>query len=412
MRKFIGYAVFLIVAGLCGFGGWSLYQDSLAAVESEPKAKKEQKVSVEATPVRRDSIVQHIQLVGSLEPVTAVDIRARISGYLKRLSSRSREIGDAVSAGDVVVEIDDASMQEVVSRAEATKQVAEAQLAAQVARASQASREVDRLIKLSQSGVSTSQQQEQAESALEVAEAEVKLAQAQLNQTTADLQRSVVALNELKISSPISGFIAQRNVEAGDLAKPEDILMRVVNLDRVRTVVNVVERDYQSIREGQAATIFVDAVPGQPFPGVVMKKAPVLDSDTRTARVMIELDNPELLLKPGMHARVSIVAAQHSDVLVVPSAAVHEQNGESYLFVVDAASNTASRRTVVTGIRTGDSVEILSGLEPGQSVLTLGSRLVSDGTKIDVVWTGMTTPEAALAAVPTPESESGSQGAE
>ena len=204
----------------------------------------------------------------------------------------------------------------------------------------------------------------------------MKLEEARLSQAQADLERSRLTLEELQIRSPVSGFVAERNVEVGDLARAEDILLRIVDLSTVRTVVNVVERDYGKVRVGQQATIRVDAVPAKSFPGIVVSKAPVLDPGTRTARVMIEIRNPDLLLRPGMHARVTIVADRHRDALVIPLSAMLERDGEQFVFEVDADS-TARRRTVSTGIRDGDVIEVRQGLSPESRVITLGSRLVS-----------------------------------
>lgn len=367
-------------ASVCAAIGWVIYQDSLASTETEPKPKADEVIAVAATPVTQQTVEDRIQLVGGLEPVTQVVIRSRVSGYLTRLPF---DIGDQVQAEDLLAELDDKTTRELFTRAEAAERVAQAQLDAQKTREAQAKRQVERFRELGRTGVSTDQQLEDAESAWAVAQAEVKLEYAKLSQASADLERSRLDLEELQIRSPVSGFVAERNAEAGDLARAEDILLRIVDLATVRTVVNVVERDYGKIRVGQQATIRVDAVPNRSFPGVVVSKSPVLDADTRTGRVMIRIENPELLLRPGMHTRVSIVADRHDDALVIPISALLESEDERYVFEVDDDSN-ARRRTVVTGIREGNVVEVLRGLDATSRVITLGSRLVNDGSLLDV----------------------------
>jgi RND family efflux transporter MFP subunit len=373
-------AAFLLSAVICASIGWVIYQDSLASTATEPKAKEVEVVAVAAVLVSEQTVEDRVELVGGLEAVTQVAIRSRVSGYLTGLSF---DVGDPVDMGVVVVELDDKTTRELLSRAMAAERVAQAQLDAQKSREEQAQRQVQRYRTLGESGVSTDQQLEYAESAWAVARAEVKLEDARLSQAKADLERSRLALEELQIRSPLSGFVAERNVEVGDLARAEDILLRIVDLSTVRTVVNVVERDYGKVRVGQPASIRVDAVPGGSFPGIVVSKAPVLDPETRTARVMIEIRNPDLLLRPGMHARVTIVADRHRDALVIPLSAVLERDGEQFVYEVDADS-TARRRTISTGIRDDDVIEVRQGLGPESRVITLGSRLVRDGSQLDV----------------------------
>lgn len=391
------YFLFAISVVFCGAVGWHLYQESLASVETESKQKKEAVFAVEVVRAVRRPITERIELVGSLEPIAEVAIRSRLSGYLKQLPF---DVGDEVSAEQTVVELDDAATQELVSRAAAAEQVAQAQLTAQLARQEQALREVERLQALAKSGVSTAQEIEEAQSTLSVARAETELERARLAQAESDLERNRLILDELKIATPISGFVAERNVDIGDLARAEDVLMKVVDLSSIRTVVNVVERDYEKIRLGQTATVTVDAVADREFAGSIVRKAPVLDPTTRTARVMIEIANAETLLKPGMHGRVMIVSEDRARALVVPSSAVQERDGQTYVYTLDESGSTAVQRDVSIGIRDGDSVEILTGVSEDDSIITLGGRLIHDGAPVEPFEVSMTNDADVLAAQP------------
>ena len=374
------YVMFLIAVTVSGFAGWHLYKESLASVASEPKEKPANVAAVDVVRVVRRPIDERIELVGSLEPVASVGIRSRLSGYLGRVAF---DVGDMVEQGQTVVEIDDAATRELVIRATAAEQVAAAQLKAQVAKEGQALREVERLRELAESGVSTTQQIEEAESALQISTAETELERARLAQAKADLERSRLALRELQITTPISGYVAERNVDVGDLSRGEDILMRIVDLSSIRTVVNVVERDYAKIKMGQTATISVDGIPDRQFIGRIVRQSPVLDPTTRTARVMIEVANEEALLKPGMHGRVIITVSQHTDAVAVPASAIHGPAHEQFLYTVDEASKVASKQPVSVGFRDGDLIQVLSGLNEDDLVVTLGGRLIKDGAAVD-----------------------------
>ena len=374
------YLLFLIAIGLSGAFGWHLYGESLESAESEPKEKKEDIAAVDVVRVVPRSIAERIELVGSLEPVKAVEIRSRLSGYL---GSISFDVGDRVEAGQTVVELDDAATRELVSRAAAAEQVAAAQLKAQIARERQALREVERLRELADSGVSTTQQIEEAESALLVATAETELERARQAQAKADLERSRLALDELKITTPISGYVAERSADVGDLSRAEEVLLRIVDLSLIQTVVNVVERDYAKIRLGETATITVDGIPNRQFTGRIVRQAPVLDPTTRTAKVMIEIANEDALLKPGMHGRVVMTVSRQDNALAVPASAVHGPAGEQFIYTVDEAEKVAVKQSVSVGFRDGDLIQVLTGLNANSLVVTLGGRLITDGTSVD-----------------------------
>ena len=371
-------AAFFISSILCLGAGYYVYDESLASVDSEPKQKKDEAVSVETVASQRCDLDERVELVGSLEAVNQVQIRSRIIGYLDRIPF---EIGDSVEAEDIVVELNELTYLERVSKANQAHKVALAQQGAATARRDQIQLEVARLKELAADGVGTAQQQEDALSRLAVAQAEIGLEEARVSEASAEFDDARKALDELKIRSPISGVVAERTVEVGDLAKTEEVLMRIVNLKRIRTVVHVVERDYEKVRKGQEATIEVDSVPGRTFTGNVVARAPVVDPETRTARVIIDIENEEEVLKPGMHARVAIVASHRDDAQVIPISALQERNGRQFVYVSES-DKIARRRYVTTGIRDGELVEVLSGIESDAMVITLGSRLVQDGSTI------------------------------
>ncbi|MDA0285617.1 MAG: efflux RND transporter periplasmic adaptor subunit [Planctomycetota bacterium] len=389
------YILFLISVIFCGAAGWHLYEESLASVESDEKAKPSGVSAVDVIRVVRQPIDERIELVGSLEPVSAVEIRSRLSGYLLKVPF---DIGDRVEKSQTVVELDDALTRELVTRSSAAEQVAAAQLKAQIAKEEQSRREVDRLRELARSGVSTTQQIEEAESALSVCLAETELERARLAQASADLERSKLALNELRITTPMNGFVAERYVNEGDLAGAEDVLLRIVDLSSIRTVVNIVERDYEKLRIGQDATITVDGIPGREFSGQIVRKAPVLDPTTRTARVMIEIANADSLLKPGMHGRVTIIVAQYTNAIVVPAVAIHDHDGSKFLYTIDSEGKTARQQDVSIGFRDGDMVQVLTGLSEDALVVTLGGRLIKDGSTVEFaeIPASATEPELAL----------------
>lgn len=431
--------------------GWLVYRDSLAKVEAKPAPVRKEPVAVRVVGVSNRTIEDQVELVGQIAPAGEFQVRARISGYIRRLpappvvgspgrngavppagseqttvgevASRGRsgadgtgeenvaveaadpveaaaplnrrspeedfvrqlDVGDYVQRGQLIVELESSSFREAVARAEAAWQVTQAQLRAKLAELDQAQKELDRQVRLGRSGVVTTQQREEAEATVAIATAQVELERASVSQADSDRTQARIALEETKILAGQSGHVAERFVGVGDLANPADPLLRIVNIETVQTVVRVAERDYPRVQVGQEASISVDAWPGRTFRGTVVRKSPVLDPETRTGELQVEIPNPDATLRPGMHARVFIVLERRTNVPVVPLAALTGPVESPELFVVRGTPAKTWQVSITTGISDGDVIEVLSGLEPGDRVVTLGNRIVSDGQEVTVV---------------------------
>ncbi len=398
---------------VCALAAWLIYDDSLVATGDRPgpsyafqwfgvgsetksggkdksKQRDQEPVAVEVVNVRKQRLQDRVELVGSLEPITSVQIRSRITGYIKKLPY---DVGDRIDITQTasadennrfVVVLDDSRQRELMAGFKAVLDVAKAQKLSQEATRNLAVRKLERQKELSMSGVSTTHQEEEAAAELKVAEAQLRLEEARVRQAQSDFDRSNLALEELKLESPMSGILAERFVEVGDLADPNLALLRIIDLSKVKTVVHVVERDHPRIHAGQVASLRVDAFPEQVFHGKVVRKSPILSESTRTGEVHIEVDNPGQLA-PGMHGRVEIVFESKKQASVVPESAVIEKDRKSLVYVIDGNPPTSKLRRVKTGIRSDGVVEVVSGLEPDDQVVTLGNRLIKDGQKVEPV---------------------------
>ncbi len=362
--------------------GWAVFLDSQQRVDSGLPDAVRSEVAVEVNRPAKQDIAETLELVGSLEASRDVEIRSRVSGQIRRLSI---DIGDRISPGQVLVELDDSEQREVVRQAEAALKVALAEQAAQNLRVEAARRDRDRLRELGKQGVSTPQQRETAESNLAIAAAEFRLSVSKGAQVESEIQRSRLAVAERQIRSPLAGHVASRSVQAGDLAKPDVGLLRIIDLSTVRTSVHVGEVDYRRLREGQLAEVTVDTYPGQVFVGRIERLAPVLDPQTRTAVVYVAVNNPKGALKPGMHARVRVVLDRREQACVVPLAAVVDSPRGPTVFVVAENGSTVKQVVVRLGVVDGQVVEILSGIASDDRIVTLGSHLVRDGQDVQLV---------------------------
>src|SRR4030095_3454018 len=175
----------------------------------------------------------------------------------------------------------------------------------------------------------------------QAAVAQIDLAKAQSTQSRARLDELRINLANTVITSPVNGFVAKREVDPGAFVSQQAPVVDVVDISRVRLVVNVVERDLKELQAGDGAKVEVDAYPGETFQGRIARVAPVLDPATRTAPIEIEIANSDFRLKPGMYARVGITTNTKKDALVVPANAVIDLGGRRGVFVPQP-DNTAA----------------------------------------------------------------------
>lgn len=358
--------------------GWTVYQRSAEVEDAKPKAAKAL-VGVNAVAVSRRTMEDRIELVGNLEATATMEIRSNLSEYITKMPY---DVGDFVEADTIVAELDDTQLREMSRQSEAAYNVAKALLASAQSKAEQADRRWQRMKSLLDRGVSTENEVEEADSARKVAAAEVDVETARVAEAKAAWDHSLLKLKQTKISAVREGFVAAKLQEAGDLARADTAILTLVDLSIVRTVVHVGEYDYARIREGQTATVIADALPDRSFTGKVTRKAPVLEARTRTAAVHIEVANPEFELKPGMHSHVELSVNRRESTASIPIASLVDIEEGRAVFVIKKGETQAERRTVKTGIRQADHVEVLSGVNPGEYVVTLGSHLIEVGQEV------------------------------
>lgn len=235
-----------------------------------------------------------------------------------------------------------------------------------------------------------------------------------------ETQKAVVAGAQLDVSytrilAPISGVIAKRSIKVGNLVQTNQNLFQIVDLDPLEAVLNVPERDLDTLKPGQSVQIKVDALGGKSFTGAIARIAPVVDAASGTFRATCQFRDESGALKPGMFGRIEVAYDQRHDALVVPRTALVEEDGESSVFIIEPAppkaktdkpeakkgkpgeavaaeqdkpavpAFVAKRRIVKTGYVEGDRVEIRDGLKDGEHVITIGRNAVRDGTEVQVL---------------------------
>ncbi len=330
--------------------------------------------SVTTGEVTRGDVVDAIAATGSLEAVTTVQVGTQVSGTVMQLLA---DFNDLVRTGQVLARLDPALFQSQLEQARANLVRAEADAERLVVGLDDARAKRVRSDALAVRQLIARSDQEAAEVAVRSAEAQLRSAQAQIVQARASLNQAQVNLDHTVIASPIDGIVVSRNVDVGQTVaasmQAPTLYVLAADLTRMRVNAKLDESDIGRVRPGQTVTFRVDAYPDQTFTGRVaqVRLLAEVSQNVVTYGTVIDVPNPQLRLKPGMTANVSVEVARRTDVLRVPGAALR--------FRMPGASGSAA---------TGQSTRAVSS--PPTADSSAGSRTASSsgtaGAAVKTVW--------------------------
>ena len=335
-------------------------------------------MTVETAVAHKQSIAEEITVVGNLIGEATVSVAPRAAGRLQDVFVR---LGDRVGMGQRLAKIEDFELVEQVKQAVAAQDVSQATIRQREADLKLAETSVERSRNLYQRQLLPKQTLDDNEARYQAAIAQLDLARAQNAQSKARLDELKINVANTVIQSPVNGFVSKRLMDPGAFVNQNNPILEVVDITRVRLVVNVVEKDLKQLQKGDPANTQVDAFPGETFKGRIARVSPVLDPATRTAPIEVEIANPDYRLKPGMYARVGITTDTRKDALVVPANSVIDLGGRRGVFLPQP-DNTAVFRQVQPGSEQQDIIEIIDGINEGDRVITTGAGGLRDGDRI------------------------------
>lgn len=280
----------------------------------EERAVQSQAPLYDDAPVEERTIEVTVEAAGVIEPETTVEVKSKASGEILAVHA---ETGDVVEANTLLVEVDQRTPRNRLAEAEAA-------LVAARARRTIAETQMKRSETLFESNTLTQADVEQTQ--LEFANS-----QAQVVSTEVAVENARIAMDDTDVRAPITGTVIEKTVEPGMvISSPTQavsdgtILMKMANLDSIRVRTLVDETDIGKIQPGMPSRVTVAAYPNQPFEGSVLKIEPqaIVEQNVTMFAVLIRLDNPGGMLKPGMNAEVEIQVAASEDVVAVPTAAL------------------------------------------------------------------------------------------
>ncbi|UCC73934.1 MAG: efflux RND transporter periplasmic adaptor subunit [Gemmatimonadota bacterium] len=337
-------------------------------VESAQAFRSDLAIPVGAAPVLRDTLVMSVFAAGQAEAFARTLLTAEVEGPVTEVLVRE---GDQVRRGQVLARIDPERYAFELERAQAQLEQAEATFAELTLFdeeiADEELRAERRRLARAKSGLSG---------------AEVGVREAELN-----VERATVR-------APFAGAVANMAIVPGNRLSQRDSIAEIVDLNRIRIEVQVLETEVPYLEEGRDARVTLSAFPETVLTGRVVSINPVVDPRTRTARVTVMLPNPDGAVKPGMYARVRIAARLFANRTMVPREAILERDNRTlvFLFEPDGASSQglAKWTYVTTGLENEEFVEIIPGegttmLEPGQLVLTDGHYTLIHDARVRLV---------------------------
>ena len=367
----LAIAVIIVVAGV-----WFFFGGSTAA----PKI-----VTAEVT---EGPIVRSVTATGTVNPVITVQVGTYVSGPITAIFA---DYNAPVKKGQAIAKIDPRPYQVTVDIAHATLANSIAQLGKDQADLDYKKITHDRDLELYKADAVSKDTVDSANSAWQMAVAQVKLDHANIQQQTANVAAAEVNLNYTNIVSPVDGTVVSRNVDVGQTVaasfQTPTLFLIAQDLTKMQVDSNVSESDIGYVRAGQKATFRVDAFPDRDFVGAVaqVRQAPITVQNVVTYDVVVSVENPELLLKPGMTANVTVVTASRDKVVRVPidalrfappgqppadSAALDGTPGrQTRVWVFE--NRKVSPVTITTGLSDGTWVEVAEGdVQPGERVVT------------------------------------------
>ena len=331
---------------------------------------------VETTPVVSKAVSSTLDFVGQTEAIQTVDLRARVTGFL--LEEKFSE-GSDVKKGDVLYVIDPAEF-------DANRDAAAAKVAGVEATIRETDLQLARYRELRDRGTAS-------EAKLDEAKAKTGRATADLAAAKADLEKADLDVGYTKVEAPINGRIGKSSVDVGNLIGPDSgVLATINNLDPIRVSFPVSEREFLDYKNAEKEGKAEEYVPRIKLANNQVYQHDGkfefidnrVDPTTGTIKLYLDFPNPDGLLLPGQFVNVTLVSSDPENKIVVPQAAVQENQTGPFVLVVDQEDKVVMR-PIKTGQRNGADIAVLDGLTEGENIIVAGIQKVRPGMKVDPV---------------------------
>ncbi len=338
---------------------------SFCSKKSEVTDLQQQPLLVKAELPQKGIMAMYLNYKGTVSAWKTANIAPDVSGRVGRILKKQ---GDRVSQGELLAVLDMTALE--LQQKQARAAVAVAQTAYQNAKLN-----AERMKKMLENKAISSMQYENTQLALDAADTQMKSAKA-----TLDLVDYTVKNAYMK--APFGGIIAAKNMEEGDMINPMmgmgQSLLTLMDLSKVKVKVDVPAEEIEKIQIGQKCQVNISSRPGEDFLGEVYSKNLAADPLSKTFKVEIKMENPEMKIKAGVYADISIEYVRKENVSMLPLTALLAGDRE----VMVNENGVARKRAVTVGLRNHSRFEMIAGVRPDELVLTEGNYDLKDGTTI------------------------------
>jgi len=374
---------------------------------AQAKGRDDTARPVKTESVKQESIRRTVEVVGTLAAVDEVTVSSEAEGRVSRLLV---DLGDRVTAGQTLVELDREKPQYNLDQQKAALGRALAKFGAsdsahlppiektpdvQKAKAEldQAQQGFDRAKELQRRQLVPQQTLDDAETMLQSKKASydsslqnAKNLKADIDASEASMKLADRELRDTSIRAPFNGYIQKRLVSLGEYVKVQTPVMGVVKVDPLKVTAEIPEKMAPWMKVGQPVQLSVDAFPGKTIEGKLSRISPAVNTATRAFPFEALIPNGDAALKPGTFARVRVETAQVDQVMTITYAAIQYRYGVNRVFVV--TGDHLAARELKVGERLGDRIEVMTGLKAGETVALGEVDKFSDGAKVSVAGGG------------------------
>lgn len=347
--KYLGNCLVLALIGLLTVVTTSCSTETQSKNVSD---KDSTAIPVEAATTQIGDINAYYSSTATLEADEEATVVSKVRGIVQTLHV---EEGNFVNKGDVLAQLDDDQNKLEAKRAKATMD--------------RLKNDLKRKEELFNKNLISAQEFENAKYEYEAQQSEYELAQL-------EVERS-------QIRAPINGIVSERMIKVGNMINADQEVFQVTDFDPLLAVFNVPEHEMNKLKKGQSAFIEVDAIKNKTFEGEILRISPAVNPETGTFKVTVSVKDESRQLKPGMFGRVQIVYDTHENSLIVPKNAVLNEDGNNSVFVIK--DRLVYRKNVKTGYSNGDNIEVVDGLSPADTVVTIGHSSLQDSAMVDII---------------------------
>lgn len=348
------FIIIIAVLVLLIAGTAVLIKSSKSGKKASDPSVSEKALPVETIVVKTRTAKNIVLVPGYIEAFEHVRLSSEIAGKISEIRA---EKGAKIKAGDVLMKIDDRNALNAVKQAELQN--------------SDALKDYERLEKLKETGA--------------ISDSDYDKIQKMKDMSDIALSQAKVLLSQCVVESPIDGVVNDRFYEAGEYVNSGKELFDIVNISKVKAVFNIPEREVMNLDLDSEWEFEIESIPGRVFSGKASFIASAAGKDNNSFKAELVATNPDMILKPGMIARISILKKNEKQMLEVPLSAIIPLKGDHVVYVVEKGK--AGRRVVKMAEINGNEAIITSGLSDGDQVIVEGARALTDGVAVKILKT-------------------------